>query len=143
MINIERSKRKNLFVELAPDLTPLIDVVFILIVFLILSFNSSLYSLEVNLPQDKDNITKAVADNKKIAVYLLSKEEGWKIDKVAYKTEEKFRQALKNISQQNPQLKIMIISDQKADVAKLVNLLTFLEKLQIKKINIAVERVGN
>ena len=141
MINISRNKRKNLFVDLAPDLTPLIDVVFILIVFLILSFNSSLYSLEVNLPQDKDNITKAVSNNQKIAIYLLSKEKVWKIDKTTYNSEAKFRQALKKIANQNPQLKIMIISDQKADVAKLVNLLTFLEKLKIKKINIAVEKI--
>ncbi len=51
MINIIANRRKNLISELAPDLTPLIDVIFILVVFLILNFNAPEYFLKVDLPK--------------------------------------------------------------------------------------------
>ncbi len=140
MIDINANRRKNIFSDLAPDLTPLLDVVFMLIVFLILSINSALYSLEVSLPKDKENVSKAVLDKEKIAVYLLPEEKGWKIDKKHYGLEEDFRQNLTNLAKDKPQLKIIIISDKKASVAKLINLLTLLEKLKIEKTNIAVEK---
>ncbi len=140
MINISANNRKNILSELAPDLTPLLDVVFMLIVFLILSVNSALYSLEIELPKDKENVTKIVSDKQNITIYILSKNKGWKIDKKSYKEEKYFRQDLINLAKNNPSLKVMIVSDQDASVAKFINLLTLLEKLKIEKTNIAVEK---
>ena len=140
MINISAKNRKNILSELAPDLTPLLDVVFMLIVFLILSVNSALYSLEIELPKDKENVTKIVSDKQNITIYILSKNKGWKIDKKSYKEEKYFRQDLINLAKNNSSLKVMIVSDQDASVAKFINLLTLLEKLKIEKTNIAVEK---
>ena len=71
MININNNSRKNIVNDFLPDLTPLIDVVFILIIFLILSINTASFSLEVNLPEDKDNSSKVISDNKYLEIHLL------------------------------------------------------------------------
>lgn len=140
MINIPDSGRKNIMNDLLPDLTPLLDIVFMLIVFLILTINTSLYSLEVNVPQDKDAVSQAVTDDKSISVHLLEKEKGWKINESSYLSEKEFRKDLAKIA--TAEYSVMIISDKDAPVEKLVSLLTFLEKKKISKANIMVERAN-
>ena len=139
MIRVPDSGRKNLINDLLPDLTPLLDIVFMLIVFLILTINTSLYSLEVNVPTDKDAVSQAVTDDKSISVHLLGKGKGWKINKSTYLSEEEFRKDLAKIA--TAEYSVMIISDKNAPVEKLVSLLTFLEKNKISKANIMVEKL--
>ncbi len=140
MININNNQRKNIASDLTPDLTPLLDVVFMLIIFLILSVNSALYSLEVNLPKDKENSSQVVANDQQIAIHLLANDQDFKIDDKIYKQENDFRQALSKLAKKDPELKVIIFADEKASIAKLVNLFTLLEKLKIKQTNIAVEK---
>lgn len=140
MIRVPDSDRKNLINDLLPDLTPLLDIVFMLIVFLILTINTSLYSLEVNVPKDQDAVSQAVTDDKSISVHLLAKGKGWKINESTYLEEEEFRKDLAKIA--TAEYSVMIISDKNAPVEKLVSLLTFLEKKKISKANIMVERAN-
>lgn len=134
-------KRQNIISDLLPDLTPLMDIVFMLIVFLILTVNSPLYSLDVNLPEDKDSASQSVSNNEAISIYLLEKGKGWKVNKSHYSTESVFRLNLTKII--NKEDKIIIISDKNAPAEKLISLLTYLEKKNINKISIAVEKTSN
>lgn len=143
MINIVQNKRKNLANELLPDLTPLLDVVFMLIVFLILTINSTIYSLDVKLPKDQENISNLASENKNIAIYLLPLGKGWKIDEDEFLDEKDFKNRLKELSSNNQDPSIMILSDKDAPISKLIDLMTFLEKIEVKKVNIAVEKQMN
>lgn len=139
MININNNSRKNIIKDFLPDLTPLLDVVFMLIIFLILSINISSFSLEVNLPEDKDQISKAISDENNISVTIL-KDSQWKINDNIFQSENAFRTSLKKIYQENLDKKIVIISDKNASVENLINLLTFLTKENISMANIIVDR---
>lgn len=139
MININNNSRKNIIKDFLPDLTPLLDVVFMLIIFLILSINISSFSLEVNLPEDKDQISKAISDENNISVTIL-KDSQWKINDNIFQSENVFRTSLKKIYQENLDKKIVIISDKNASVENLINLLTFLTKENISMANIIVDR---
>ena len=48
MIEIPAQKRGGIIHDLMPDLTPLLDVMFMLIVFFILTANAVPYALDVN-----------------------------------------------------------------------------------------------
>lgn len=141
MIKIPDSNRQNIVSDLMPDLTPLMDIVFMLIVFLILTVNSPLYSLDVSLPEDQDAVSKSVSENKSISIYLLEKGKGWKINKSHYSKEKEFRLDLTKIVQQEDE--IIIISDKNSPAEKLISILTYLEKNKIEKISIAVEKTSN
>jgi biopolymer transport protein ExbD len=139
MININNNSRKNIVNDFLPDLTPLIDVVFILIIFLILSINTASFSLEVNLPEDKDNSSKVISDNKYLEIHLL-KNNVWKVGSKTFLDEEEFRDYLLSHHKKNKDRKLIILADNDSSVGKLISVLTFLKKQNIQMANILVDR---
>lgn len=139
MININNNSRKNIVNDFLPDLTPLIDVVFILIIFLILSINTASFSLEVNLPEDKDNSSKVISDNKYLEIHLL-KNNIWKVGSKTFLNEEEFRDYLLLQHKKNKDRKLIILADDDSSVGKLISVLTFLKKQNIQMANILVDR---
>jgi biopolymer transport protein ExbD len=139
MIKINNNNRKNIIGDLLPDLTPLLDVVFMLIIFLILSINTTSFSLEVNLPEDKDNIAKEISDQDQIEIHLLSSNM-WKINEEKFDNEQKFRNYLLNYYQKNKNKKIVIIADKNSTSQKLISILTFLKKENIQMADILVKK---
>ena len=72
MIEIPAQKRGGIIHDLMPDLTPLLDVMFMLIVFFILTANAVPYALDVNLPEDAEEVTQAVTDSDILTISLQS-----------------------------------------------------------------------
>ena len=139
MIRINNNNRKNIIGDLLPDLTPLLDVVFMLIIFLILSINITSFSLEVNLPEDKDNISKVISDKDQIEIHLLPSNM-WQINEKKFEDERKFRNYLLNFYQKNKNRKIIIIVDKNSKAQKLISILTFLKKENIQMADILVKK---
>lgn len=140
MINIIANKRKNLISELAPDLTPLIDVIFILVVFLILNFNAPEYFLKVDLPKDEENISQNIIDKKDIKIYIDKDIAGWKVNDLQIDKAANLRNKINILSKNYSESKILIYVDQDAQISRLITLLTILEKNNFKQTNIAVKR---
>jgi biopolymer transport protein ExbD len=140
MINIIANKRKNLISELAPDLTPLIDVIFILVVFLILNFNAPEYFLKVDLPKDEENISQNIVDKKDIKIYIAKNIVGWKVNDLQIDKAANLRNKINILSKNYSDSKILIYVDQDAQISRLITLLTILEKNNFKQTNIAVKR---
>lgn len=140
MINIIANKRKNLISELAPDLTPLIDVIFILVVFLILNFNAPEYFIKVDLPKDEENISQNIIDKKDIKIYIDKDIAGWKVNDLQIDKAANLRNKINILSKNYSESKILIYVDQDAQISRLITLLTILEKNNFKQTNIAVKR---
>ena len=140
MINIIANRRKNLISELAPDLTPLIDVIFILVVFLILNFNAPEYFLKVDLPKDEENISQNIVDKKDIKIYIAKDIIGWKVNDLQIDRAANLRNKINILSKNYSDSKILIYVDQDAKISRLITLLTILEKNNFKQTNIAVKR---
>lgn len=140
MINIIANRRKNLISELAPDLTPLIDVIFILVVFLILNFNAPEYFLKVDLPKDEENISQNIVDKKDIKIYIAKDIIGWKVNDLQIDQAANLRNKINILSKNYSDSKILIYVDQDAQISRLITLLTILEKNNFKQTNIAVKR---
>ena len=138
MIELPESKRGNIVSDLMPDLTPLLDVMFMLIVFFLLTANAVPYALDVNLPEDNEEITQAVEDPNMLSVTLLPNALGWKINEVSYKDENKFKGDLKTKAKNNK--KIIIIGDKDVSMDKLLQLMVFLRKSNIETADIVMEK---
>jgi len=138
MIEIPASKRGNIVSDLMPDLTPLLDVMFMLIVFFLLTANAVPYALDVNLPEDNDSVAQAVEDPNMLSVTLLPDALGWKINDTSYTEENKFKDALKEKSQDNK--KIIIMGDKDVSMGKLLQLMAFLRKHNIETADIVMEQ---
>ena len=62
-----------------PDLTPLLDVVFIVMVFLLFTANAQTLSLPVNLPQATQQEASISNEPKTLTVSILDEEQAWAI----------------------------------------------------------------
>ncbi len=108
---------------LTPDLTPLLDIIFIVMVFLMLTAAVKLDSLDVNLPST-DSQAVAEVDKQSITVNILKEEPHWAINGKAYIDWENFTMALLEESKSTDK-PIVIGAEKTADIQSLVKLLGF------------------
>lgn len=112
--------------SLMPDLTPLLDITFIVMVFLLLTAAVKFESLDVSLPTTDSNMTSAV-DKQSITVNLLASDPYWALEGKHYIDWNNFTQALLEESN-NSKRPIIIGADKAAEVQHLVKLLAFLQE---------------
>ncbi|HDM8176836.1 TPA: biopolymer transporter ExbD [Vibrio harveyi] len=122
---------------LTPDLTPLLDIIFIVMVFLMLTAAVKLDSLDVNLPST-DSQAVAVVDKQSITVNILKEEPHWAINGKAYIDWENFTMALLEESKSTDK-PIVIGAEKTADIQSLVKLLGFLQENGIQATQLLTE----
>ena len=121
-----------------PDLTPLLDIIFIVMVFLLLTATVKLQSLEVSLPSAE---TEAVSDvdSKSLTVNILEKAPYWGLDGKSYSSWDSFTQILLIQVKQKPDFQVVIASDKSAKIQHMVKLLAFLQDNDIKATQILMD----
>ncbi|GEM75798.1 ExbD/TolR family protein [Vibrio sagamiensis] len=119
------------------DLTPLLDIIFIVMVFLMLTAAVKLDSLDITLPT-ADNVIVSEVDQVAITVNVLKEEPYWAIDGKKYIDWENFTLALleKHSTNKKP---IIIGAEKDAEVQSLVHLLSFLQKNGIEATQLLTE----
>lgn len=123
--------------SLTPDLTPLLDIIFIVMVFLMLTAAVKLDSLDVNLPStDSQAVTEV--DKESITVNILKEEPHWAINGKAYINWENFTLALLEESKSTDK-PIVIGAEKTADIQSLVKLLGFLQENGIQATQLLTE----
>lgn len=133
---IKVKQEENRF-GLTPDLTPLLDIIFIVMVFLMLTATVKLDSLEVDLPTSDSSAVSEV-DTKSLAINILDQEPHWAIDGKEYIDWENFTIALLEEHRSNAQ-PIVIGAEKTADVQYLVKLLAFLQENGIQATQLLTE----
>ncbi|WP_000597544.1 ExbD/TolR family protein [Vibrio mimicus] len=122
---------------LTPDLTPLLDIIFIVMVFLLLTASVRLESLDVALPTTDSPVVNDV-DKESITINLLATEPYWAIDGKPYLDWHNFSLALLETVQSSKR-PIVIGADQGAEVQQLVKLLGFLQEHGIQATQLLTE----
>lgn len=133
---IKVSQQKSDF-GLTPNLTPLLDIIFIVMVFLMLTAAVKLDSLEVDLPVTDSQAVSEV-DNTSITVNIINHEPYWAINGKEYIDWENFTLALLEQHKSNNQ-PIVIGAEKTADVQHLVKLLAFLQENGIQATQLLTE----
>ncbi|EDP60512.1 biopolymer transporter ExbD [Vibrio sp. AND4] len=122
---------------LTPDLTPLLDIIFIVMVFLMLTAAVKLDSLDVNLPSTDSQAVSEV-DKQSITVNILEEAPHWAINGKAYIDWENFTIALIEESKSTDK-PIVIGAEKTADIQSLVKLLGFLQENGIQATQLLTE----
>ena len=113
--------------SLTPDLTPLLDIIFIVMVFLLLTASVKLESLEIDLPSsDVKNVSGVHKDS--ISVNILDHEPYWAINGKEYIDWGNFKIALLQETGSKDKKPIIIGADKAANVENLVKLPSFLQE---------------
>lgn len=131
--------------EFKPDLTPMLDIIFIVMVFLLLTANVSVQTLNVDIPKTQESNTLSRPDKPVISVGILNASEDgngtdkWAVDGKKFNDWVLFTDALLKARRETPDKPIVIAADKKADVESMLNLLAFMQKHQISATNIVME----
>ncbi|APU75673.1 biopolymer transporter ExbD [Vibrio parahaemolyticus] len=134
MIKVPQDNNRN---GLTPDLTPLLDIIFIVMVFLMLTAAVKLDSLDVTLPST-DSQAVAEVDKQSITVNILKDEPYWAINGQTYIDWENFTLALLEESKSTDK-PIVIGAEKTANIQSLVQLLGFLQENGIQATQLLTE----
>ncbi|MEZ9628833.1 ExbD/TolR family protein [Vibrio breoganii] len=125
--------------EFTPDLTPLLDIIFIVMVFLLLTANITIKTMDVAIPQTGDAQVLNDQDKEVIAINILASEPKWAIDGVSFSDWEAFTSELLLQVQSSPKRDLIISPDKSADVESMLKVLAWLQNNNIDATNIVME----
>lgn len=122
------------------DLTALIDIIFIVLVFLLLTANSPLLALKVEVPdQAPPETLQSIADGTQLAINVLPTPPYWAVNRQPLAdlaaVEARLRQHLSTA----PDSEVVIAADRQAPVAPLMALLALLQQLEISNTRVLME----
>lgn len=124
--------------SILPDLTPLLDIIFIVMVFLLLTASIKLQTLEVDLPTSDSAVISEV-DSQSVAINILAQAPYWALEGETFSDWEGFKQALVLLVTAKPDVDIVIASDKTAQIQHMVKLLAFLQENQISATQLLIE----
>lgn len=140
MINVSNDKqRDNIISDLLPDLTPLLDIMFMLIVFLILTTNPVQEAFEVNLPKNQEDVLKNISEKDVIKVTIFAEQRKWAVNEQKFADFTIFKQNLLDNYQNSESKHVVIFSDQEVTVDRLLKLLTFMSAEGVEVADIVME----
>lgn len=120
-----------------PDLTTLLDIMFILLVFFILTAGVSYRALDLTLPSSvEEEISQTKASNH---IMLELRDTTYAIDGTEYLTAEDVKSAVIKAIKTTPDKELVIAGDRSVSLERLLGILTFLEKNGIDAANILMQ----
>ncbi len=129
--------RDSLLQELAPDLTPLLDILFILLVFFMLSARVALQSLDITLPSSVAGSLSPI--NQSAHILLEIQEQAYVLDGEKISDFRQLETAISGLTLARPSDEIIIAGDRRISIARLLKVLAYLRSQGIEAANILME----
>ncbi|MBR9728366.1 ExbD/TolR family protein [Shewanella intestini] len=121
------------------DLTPLIDIIFIVLVFLLLTANTQLLTLPVNVPTETKSELVGLSQQEHLAVNIMDEAPHWALDGQTFDQFDQFEAAFIRVLNASPDLNVVVAADKNAPVQPLMTVLALLQRQQISNTQILME----
>jgi len=129
---------RQIKLEAGLELTPLIDIIFIVVVFLLLTANHRLLSLPVDIPDTDQPASELEAGPQRLLITLYQDSPQWGIGEQRYNHWQEFQSRL--LPQLDDQSRpVTVAPDNRASVESLVKLLALLNERQMIDTQILME----
>lgn len=122
-----------------PDLTTLLDVIFLLLVFFILTANSVEHALELDLPKQGADQAKPVKNQETITLTLFPDEERWAVEGQTLDHWEIVEKTIIETWNERPDADVIIAGDRGVTLERLLQALAFLQREGIDTAQILME----
>ena len=138
MIHFRQSDRHDgAWSNLAPDLTPILDILFILIVFFMLTTGTVFQSLELKLPSAVDKELSEVNESASIMIEIVK--DSYVMNGKKIRDMEQLKQQITTAVQSKPEHELMIAGDRNIPIERLLKVLTYLQSQGIEAANILMQ----
>ncbi|RXJ74523.1 biopolymer transporter ExbD [Veronia nyctiphanis] len=140
MIRQYQDNHKEMF---SVDLTPLLDILFIVMVFLMLTASVQVKTMDVEIPATDEQSVLSTNNQDVITINILNAAPYWALDGRSIEQWKTFTQAVRESVKTHPEHKIIISPDKNASVESMLKVLAFLQQNNIDATNIVMEETKN
>lgn len=140
MIGRRPAREETGFQELVPNLTPLLDVLFMLLIFLVLSANTAQYALELALPATRDPAGPVPVEAAQVVITLPREGEAMIVDTEVLVGWEQARPLLAAKIEARPDAWFLIAGDRETALERVVQVLAFLQAQGVRRSRILVQQ---
>lgn len=137
MIRRKRDDEPTGLKDLAPNLTPLLDVLFMLLIFLVLTANTAQFALDIALPGAVEPKSTVLAE-REVVVTLYAQGETISVDGETVPNWAAAQEALAKRINAAPDAWYLIAGDKDVPLSKLVRVLSFLQSRNVAQVRILV-----
>lgn len=123
--------------DLMPDLTPILDILFILLVFFMLTAGAVVQSIDIALPSSVEEELTLVNEPKHIMLEIHT--DRFVVDGEQIFTLAALKQHMPNVIAQKPDYKLVVAGDKNIPIERLLKVLTFLQSQGIATANILMQ----
>jgi len=124
-----------------PDtMTPMIDVIFTLIAFMMLMINAPLLSMKMDLPEAKKEQVEGYLQEQIVTLTILPKH--WQLDNGPILKRKDLMEQLISLQQETPELKVTLTTDKHTEVQRMIDAIALLNELQIEAAQVALSAVN-
>ena len=121
------------------DLTPLIDIIFIVLVFLLLTANTQLLTLPVDVPKEADSELTGLSQEQHLSITILTEAPHWALNGQPFEEFAQFEAAFIQAYTDSPAINVVVAADKNAPVQPLMTVLALLQRQQITNTQILME----
>ncbi|MBR9872737.1 MAG: biopolymer transporter ExbD [Vibrionaceae bacterium] len=138
MIDLTEEENSSSFQD---AMTPMIDVIFVLIAFMMLMINVPLLTMEVELPKVAEAPQVSNVQKHVITIGVLDSVDGWLVNENEVSSLEGLKEQLQAEKMQHPeQLSVIIHSDRKVAMERVVALFSTLQALELNVSHLALQQ---
>ena len=135
MIRAPADKTEN---KTNDSMTPMIDVIFTLIAFMMLMINTPLLTMEISLPETKKEANITIVDIKNITVLILPTSDQWQLDRGEILDQAMLTDALSRLQKDNDKIQVLLTIDKDVPVQRMITTIAILNTLKITGSQVAV-----
>lgn len=128
---------------LMPDLTPMLDILFILLVFFMLAVGQVFQTMDLTLPQSAANEQSSLPREQVLVLSMGQASDSYAINDRKLEGLEAFKAEILKAVQENPEHKIVLAGDRNVSLERLLSVLTFLNDNGVQTANILMQSGEN
>jgi biopolymer transport protein ExbD len=139
-MSLKKTSRRDHGTMTELNITPLLDLVFVLLVIFIITTPQLVNNLEMTLPSGKPPPPQKNQDKPKINKIIVDAKGQIFFNDATY-TPTELKAALKEMKVANPELAVVVKGSDEVDYQYMVNVLDILQQLDITKVGLATDAV--
>jgi len=129
--------------KMSDAMTPMIDVIFSLIAFMMLMINAPLLTMEMSLPEAQKESALTVVNSKNVTVVILHTDDQWQLEEGSILNQDALTVELSRLQQKNDKLQVLLTIEKDVPVQRMITTIAILNKLKITGSQVAVIHDAN
>lgn len=125
--------------DLIPDLTPMLDILFILLVFFMLAVGQVYQTMDLTLPKSTAQEIQSTAMADMIVLSIGDGETDYALNDISFSDIEDFKTEILKAVSEHPDYKLVVAGDRSVSLERVLNILTFLNDNGIQTANILMQ----